>query len=55
MTAPSTYHLSQDLEEVDRDILSIRHVAEPGYAAFAVIQISTKCINHDIAKLLRYA
>ena len=40
------------MEAVDRDILSIRHIAEPGYAAFAVMQISTRCIHMDIQKLL---
>ncbi|ORY19614.1 hypothetical protein BCR34DRAFT_582302 [Clohesyomyces aquaticus] len=52
LTAPQSYKLSQRLEMEDRDILSIRHVAEPGYAAFAVIQISTRCIHGDLEKLL---
>lgn len=53
LTPPTAYHLSTKLEEVDRDILSIRHIGEPGYAAFAVIQISTKCIQMDIERLLK--
>ncbi|KAJ4290206.1 hypothetical protein N0V90_010421 [Kalmusia sp. IMI 367209] len=53
LTPPTAYQLSNKLEEVDHDILSVRHVAEPGYAAFAVIQISTKCIQMDIDRLLK--
>ena len=51
---PESYLLSKRLAEVDRDVLSPRHIAEPGYAAFAVLQISTSCINGDLEKLLRY-
>lgn len=41
------------MEGIDRDILSLRHVVEDGYAAFAVLQISTSCIGMDLEKLLR--
>jgi hypothetical protein len=50
---PEAYQLSRRLEAVDRDILSIKHIAEPGYAAFAVLQISTRCIHMDLEKLLK--
>lgn len=53
LVAPQSYKLATRMEAVDRDILSIRHIAEPGYAAFAVMQISTRCIHMDIEKLLR--
>lgn len=53
MQAPQPYRLSHKLEELDKDILSLRHIAEPGYAAFAVIQIATRCIIKDIEKLLK--
>ncbi|KAF2198924.1 hypothetical protein GQ43DRAFT_377471 [Delitschia confertaspora ATCC 74209] len=52
LKAPQSYPLARELEAVDRDMLSIKHVTEPGYAAFAVIQISMRCINGDIEKLL---
>jgi len=38
---------------VDPEILSLRHIAEPGYAAFAVMSISTRCIHMDIERLLK--
>ncbi|KAF2762797.1 hypothetical protein EJ05DRAFT_534275 [Pseudovirgaria hyperparasitica] len=53
MTVPHPYALAKQLEELDRDILSVRHVAEPGYAAFAVIQISARCLVEDLERLLR--
>ncbi|KAF2851430.1 hypothetical protein T440DRAFT_63478 [Plenodomus tracheiphilus IPT5] len=50
--APELYGLNRKLEHVDPEILSLRHVAEPGYAAFAVMAISTRCIHMDIERLL---
>jgi hypothetical protein len=38
---------------VDPEILSLKHIAEPGYAAFAVMSISTRCIHMDIERLLK--
>ena len=32
--------------------MSVKNVAEPGYAAFAVLQISTRCIQMDVERLL---
>ncbi|KAF2794293.1 hypothetical protein K505DRAFT_304300 [Melanomma pulvis-pyrius CBS 109.77] len=52
LVAPQSYKLATRMKAVDRDILSIRHIAEPGYAAFAVMQISTRCIHMEIEKLL---
>lgn len=49
---PEPYLLSRRLEEMDNDILSVRHIAEPGYACFAVLQIGTKCIIDDLKELL---
>lgn len=52
LKAPEPYRLSAKLEEMDADILSINHIAEPGYAAFAVMQIATSLIIDDIGKLI---
>ena len=54
LRAPRPYQLSQKLEELDADILSIKHIAEPGYSAFAVIQIASSLISDDLAKLIEY-
>lgn len=45
------FRLLHRLEGLDRDILSVRHLAEPGYAAFAVIQIACRMIVADINNL----
>ena len=34
LQAPMSYQLSMRLKEIDSDILSVNHIAEPGYAAF---------------------
>ncbi|KAH7384262.1 hypothetical protein DE146DRAFT_668187 [Phaeosphaeria sp. MPI-PUGE-AT-0046c] len=52
LVSPQGYQLSKQLEAVDHDILSLRHIAEPGYAAFAVMAISTRCIHMDLERLL---
>ncbi|OAL46435.1 hypothetical protein IQ07DRAFT_517996 [Pyrenochaeta sp. DS3sAY3a] len=52
LKAPPGYQLSRSLEAVDAGILGLRHVAEPGYAAFAVMAISRRCIHMDVEKLL---
>ena len=49
---PEPYQLSERLDQLDKDILSIRHIAEPGYASFSVIQIGTKSLLDDLHKLL---
>lgn len=52
LRVPEPYQYSKKLDEMDRDLLSVRHIAEPGYASFAVIQLGTKCIIDDLKKLL---
>ena len=34
LKAPSSFAISIKMKEIDADILSINHIAEPGYAAF---------------------
>ncbi|KAJ8115265.1 hypothetical protein OPT61_g3058 [Boeremia exigua] len=53
LRVPQNYQLSRKLQAVDADILSLRHIAEPGYAAFAVMAVSTRCIGMDVEKLLK--
>jgi hypothetical protein len=50
---PEPYLLSQRLDELDNDILSVRHIAEPGYSSFAVVQIGTRLVIDDLRKILR--
>ncbi len=52
LKAPQAYKLTEKLEALDADILSISHIAEPGYAAFAVMQIASSLISDDLGKLI---
>ena len=52
LAAPPAFRLSQRLEAMDADILSINHIAEPGYSAFAVMQVASSLISQDLEKLI---
>jgi hypothetical protein len=49
---PAPYALSQRLEKLDADILSVKHVNDAGYAEFAVLQLAARCIGADLEILL---
>jgi hypothetical protein len=53
LKTPRPYSFTRRLEALDKDILSIKHIAEPGYATFSVLQISTRCIVGDVDRLMR--
>ena len=42
------FHLITRISSMDRDILSVRHLAEPGYAAFAVMSIASRQLVEDL-------
>lgn len=42
------------MTSIDRDILSVRHMAEPEYSAFAVITICAMCVNEEVEKIARH-
>ena len=52
LKAPDRYHIGERLSSMDSDILSTKHVCEPGYSAFAVMQVSTTMLAEDLAGLL---
>jgi hypothetical protein len=54
LKAPRPYSFSKRLEALDSDIMSLKHMSEPGFAAFAVLQISTRCIVGDVERLMRH-
>ncbi|KAE8154488.1 hypothetical protein BDV25DRAFT_126552 [Aspergillus avenaceus] len=53
LKSPRPYSFSKRLEAMDKDILSLKHIAEPGFATFAVLQISTRCIGGDVERLMK--
>ncbi|KAK4631867.1 hypothetical protein CLAFUW4_02908 [Fulvia fulva] len=52
LKVPEPFSLAQKLDEMDKDILSVRHIAEPGYASFSTVQIGTRFIHDDLRKLV---
>lgn len=46
-----SYNLDDKLRMINREILGINHIAEPGYAAFAVMQIASRSLVYDLNKL----
>lgn len=53
LKAPDLVHLTTLLKKMNGDILSIRHVCEPGYAAFAVMQVATTMLWDNLEGLLQ--
>ena len=52
LKAPQAYKLSARLEALDAEILSVSHISEPGYSAFAVMQIASSLVSNDLGKLV---
>jgi hypothetical protein len=52
LKVPEAYALEQRLDALDKDLLSIRHIAEPGYASFAVMQVGSRCIIDDLKRVM---
>ncbi|OQO12602.1 hypothetical protein B0A48_02064 [Cryoendolithus antarcticus] len=45
---PQPFAFVQRLQKMDKGILSVKHIAEPEYSVFAVVQICGVCITNDI-------
>lgn len=45
------FGLINQLQALDKEILGVRHITEPGYAAFAVMQIASRTMIIEINKL----
>lgn len=54
LEVPKPFQFIKTLNSIDPDLLSVRHIAEPEYSAFAVIQICAQAVNADIAQLTKY-
>ncbi|EMC94785.1 hypothetical protein BAUCODRAFT_124379 [Baudoinia panamericana UAMH 10762] len=51
---PESYKLVKHLDNINPDLLSVRHIAEPEYSAFAVLQVCAQAINDDFDQLARH-
>lgn len=49
---PQPFALSQRLEQLDKGILSAKHVEEPGYSAYAVMQVASSMVMDDLERLV---
>jgi hypothetical protein len=49
---PQSYSLSRRLEALENSILDSRHVEEPGYAAYVVMQVASSLLTDDLARLV---
>lgn len=54
MQLPEAYNLSRRLESLDKGILDARHVKEPGYSAYACLQVASSLITDDLARLIEH-
>lgn len=51
---PQPYNLSRRLEALDKGILDARHVEEPGYSAYAVLQVCSSMVTDDLRRLVEH-
>lgn len=51
---PQPYDLNRRLEALDRGILDARHVEEPGYSAYAVLQVCSSLVTDDLRRLVEH-
>ncbi|KAK4547039.1 hypothetical protein LTR36_001260 [Oleoguttula mirabilis] len=51
---PKPFQFLKKLESIDPDLLSIRHIAEPEYSAFAVVSICAQAVHNDVEKLTNH-
>ncbi|ELR07383.1 hypothetical protein VC83_06608 [Pseudogymnoascus destructans] len=51
---PEPYYLNKRLEALDAGILGMRHIEEPGYSAYACLQVATSLITDDLARLVKH-
>jgi hypothetical protein len=49
---PEPYNLSRKLEALDKGILDVRHIEEPGYSSYAVLQVCSRLVTDDLRRLV---
>jgi hypothetical protein len=52
MEMPKAYQLSEKLRELDPDVLSIKHMQDAGYSAYAVMEVISSMITHNLDGLV---
>jgi hypothetical protein len=54
MQLPQPYNLNRRLEALDKGILDARHIREPGYSAYACLQVASSLVTDDLARLIEH-
>ena len=49
---PMPYHLTREMQKMDPHLLSLKHALDPGYSAFAVVEVSCTMIAESLGRLL---
>lgn len=52
LSIPKPYYLARRMGAADPELLSVLHVAEPCYAAFAVLEIASSLITEEMARMV---
>ena len=52
MEMPKAYQLSENLRKLDPNVLRVKHIQEAGYSAFAVMEIISHMIIHNLDTLV---
>jgi hypothetical protein len=50
---PHPYALPDRMESVDPEVLSVKHVAEPCYAAFAVLEVASSLVGQEMSNIVK--
>ena len=50
---PEPFAFARRLQQMDKDILSVRHLAEPEYSGFAVMQVVGRNVTGDVGEAVR--
>lgn len=53
MKLPKPYGLADRMESVDPEVLSVKHVSEPCYAAFAVLEVASSLVTEEMGNIVK--
>jgi hypothetical protein len=53
MRVPRPMDLSERMEAVDPEVLSMKHVSEPCYAAFAMLEVTSRLVTEEMRRIVK--
>ena len=54
LVPPQTFRLTNQLQRASAELMSLQHAHEPGYSAFAVMEISIAMITESLRRILQH-